>query len=272
VRVLSVIASANTSISGRFPGVTNGAIVRTNKIHDLRRGRHRRCLRHPRHLFDCDRGQGPHAGIRVPRLPVRRRQRGGDLCDRELLFRTLAGTHAADRRRQAELQYGPGEVRHRGVGVLGDRRIHRRAVDRARTRLSDAQSRPLVPFFRSPAPAAHFGRHLCVRRQRPDRHLHVCCAAHLPRAHGGRHRAVVCRPRLQLLHRHRRHRLSARHHAIEGICRTGMVRRFVADDRVGGLSAGLSRHHHAAHRTAHLCRQLVLSRLHSDHRRSAPRQ
>ena len=35
---------------------------------------------------------------------------------------------------------------------------------------------------------------------------------------------------------------------------------------------GLSRHHHAAQRAAHLRRELVLSRLHPDHRRAASRQ
>ena len=97
-------------------------------------------------------------------------------------------------------------------------------------------------------------------------------AADLPRAARRRPRAVVRRARLQFLHRHRRHRLSARHHAVEGIRRAGMVRRPVAHRRVGRLSAGLSRHHHAAHRAAHLCRQLVLSRLHPHHRGAASRQ
>ena len=41
---------------------------------------------------------------------------------------------------------------------------------------------------------------------------------------------------------------------------------------VGGLFAGLSRNHHAAHRAAHLRRQLVLSRLHRHHRGPASRQ
>ncbi len=93
-----------------------------------------------------------------------------------------------------------------------------------------------------------------------------------PRAAGRRSVAVVRRARLQLLHRHRRHRLSARHHPVQGIRRAGMVRRPVADGRVGRLPAGVPRHHDAAHRAAHLRRQLVLSRLHPHHRGAAPRQ
>ena len=46
----------------------------------------------------------------------------------------------------------------------------------------------------------------------------------------------------------------------------------LADRRVGRLLPGLPRHHHAAHRAAHLRRQLVLSRLHPHHRGAAPRQ
>jgi len=256
----------------RSRGVSNGPSARATKIHDPRRRRHRRCLVCPRHSVRCDRGQGLHARIRVSRLSVRGRKRGGHFRDCEPLFRTLARTRAARHRRQAELQCGAGEVRHRGVGVLGHRRIYSRAVDRARARLSGAQSRPFLPVVRPAAAAAHLGGDFRLRRQRSHRHLHVCRAAHQSRAHGRRHRALVCRYRLQLLHRHRRHRLSARHNAGEGICRARMVCRPVAHHRVGGLSLGFSRHHHAAHRAAHLCRQLVLSRLHSDHRGPASRQ
>ena len=130
---------------------------------------------------------------------------------------------------------------------------------------------PWITFGPSAA-AAHIGGDLRLRRQRADRNVVLCRAAHLPRAAGRRHRALVRRARLQLLHRHCRHRLSARHHAVQGIRRAGMVFRPVPDGRVGGLFPGLSWHHHAARRAAHLRRQLVLSCLHSHHRGAASRQ
>src|ERR1039458_1669268 len=99
------------------------------------------------------------------------------------------------------------------------------------------------------------------------------CRAHEPpRAARRRPGALVRRARLQFLHSHCRHRLSARHHPVERICRAGMVRRSLADHRVGDLFPGLPRHHHSPHRAAYLRRQLVLSRLHSDHRGAASRQ
>ena len=146
------------------------------------------------------------------------------------------------------------------------------ALYRVRTGVSASQFRPAMGQFRAAAAAAHLGRDLRLRRQRADRHLVLCRAAHLPRAARRRYRALVRRARLQLLHRHRRHRLSARHHPVEGICRAGMVRRPVPDRRLGDLFPRLSRHHHAAQGAAHLRRQLVLSRLHPHHRRAASRQ
>ena len=179
---------------------------------------------------------------------------------------------AADDRGQAQLQYGPGQVRDRRWRVLGGRRLQRRRLYRARTGISGAEFRSAMDQLRPPAAAAHLGGHLRLRRQRADRHVVLCRAAHLPRAARRRSGALVRRARLQFLHRHRRHRLSARHHAVEGICRARMVRRSLADRRLGHLSAGLPRHDLAAHRAAHLRRQLVLSRLHRHHRRAASRQ
>ena len=121
-------------------------------------------------------------------------------------------------------------------------------------------------------PLAHLGGHIRVWRQRADRHVVLCGAADLPGAARGRSRAVVRRARLQFLYCDRRHRLSARYYPIEGIRRARMVFRSLAYHRVGRVSARLSRHHYAANRAAHLCRQLVLSRLHSHHRGPASRQ
>ena len=102
-----------------------------------------------------------------------------------------------------------------------------------------AQFRPAVDQLRPAAAAAHLGGDLRVRRQRADRDLVLCRAEDLPRAARRRSRALVRRRRLQLLHPDRRHRLSARRHPIQGICRAGMVRRSLADHRLGDLSAGL---------------------------------
>ena len=77
---------------------------------------------------------------------------------------------------------------------------------------------------------------------------------------------------LPALHRAGRHRLSARRHPVEGVRRARMVRRSLADHRLGRLSPRLRRHARAAPRAAHLRRQLVLSRLHRHHRHAAHRQ
>ena len=242
-RVLSVIASANTSISGRFPGVTNGPIVRTNKIHDLRRGRHRRCLRHPRHLVRfviAAKAYTPEYAFHAYLFAAGSVAAVFAIVNR--YFDRPAGPAPLTIDGKPNYNMGPVKFATVAVGVLGHRRLHRRALDRARARLSGAQFRPAVAIVRPHAAAAHLGGDLRLRRQRADRDLVLCRAAHLPRAHGRRHRALVRRARLQLLHRHRRHRLSARHHPVEGICRAGMVCRSLADRRVGRLSAGLPRH------------------------------
>ena len=135
-----------------------------------------------------------------------------------------------------------------------------------------AQFRPAVDQFRPPAAAAHLGGDLRVRRQCAARDLVLRRAEDLPRAPRRRARAVVRRSRLQLLHRDRRHRLSARRHPVEGICRAGMVCRSVAHHRLGRLSAGVPGDADQAQGTAHLRRQLVLSRLHRHHRGAASRQ
>ena len=52
----------------------------------------------------------------------------------------------------------------------------------------------------------------------------------------------------QLLHRGRRHGLPSRRHAEQGICRARVVRRPVADGRLGHLPAGVPRHARASAR------------------------
>ena len=76
---------------------------------------------------------------------------------------------------------------------------------------------------------------------------------------------------LPALHRDGRHRLRARRHPGQGIRRARVVRRPLADDRLGRLPAGLPRHAGAAQGAAHLRRQLVLPGLHR-HRRDAARR
>ena len=119
--------------------------------------------------------------------------------------------------------------------VVGD--VHRLAAG-----LSRAQPRPAVDQLRPPAAAAHLGRDLRLRRQRAARHLVLRRAAHLPRAPRRPLGALVRGLGLSAVHRHRRHRLPARHHPGQGVRRARVVRRPVADDRLGRLPAGVPRH------------------------------
>ena len=210
--------------------------------------------------------------LRLPRVAGIRRQPVGGLCDRKPVFRPPGSAAAAGNQRPAQLQYGPDQIRGGDVGILGYRRICGRAADRSAARVARAQLRSAMDQLWPAAAAAYVGGHLCLWRQRPDRDLVLRRSEDLPRASGGRPRALVRRHRLQFLHPGRGHRLPARRDAIEGICRAGVVRRSVADHCLGGLSAGLPGDHHQAQRTAHLRRQLVLSRLHRHHRRASSRQ
>ena len=156
--------------------------------------------------------------------------------------------------------------------VLGHRRLRRRRRHRLAVGLSRTQPRPAVDQLRPAAAAAHLGRDLRLRRQRAAGDLVLRRAAHVPCASCRPLGALVRDLGLSALHRYCRHRLSARHHARQGVRRARMVRRSVADDRVGRLSAGVPRHAGAAQGAAHLRRQLVLSRLHRHRRHAAHRQ
>ena len=74
-------------------------------------------------------------------------------------------------------------------------------------------------------------------------------AAHLPRAPVRRQARLVRLLGLPALHRARRDRLPARHHPEPRIRRARMVRRHLADDRLGRLSARLPRHDRASARS-----------------------
>ena len=153
------------------------------------------------------------------------------------------------------------------AAFLGRRR------DRRPARLAATELRQRAPDLRPPAPAPHLGGDLRLRRHRADRHRLPCRAAHLPRPPVRRRAARLVRAAgLPVLHRRRGDRLPARHHPEQGIRRARMVRRPVADDRLGGLPDRLSRHGAEARGAAHLRRQLVLSRLHHHHRDAAHRQ
>ena len=214
---------------------SNDSIARRTEIHDA--GRRRLGGRHDRACvpFHRSRRQSLHAGICVPRLSVRRGQRRFGVRHHQSLFRAQRRADAARDRRQAELQYGAGQAGDAALGFLGHRRHDGRTLDRARARLSGAQFRPGLHFFRASASPAHLGGDLRVRRQCAVGDVVLCRAAHLPRAARRRSGAVVRRSRLQFLHRHRRYRLSARHHPVQGICRAGMVCRPVADHRLGRI-------------------------------------
>ena len=139
-------------------------------------------------------------------------------------------------------------------------------------RLAGAQFRPAMDQLRPAAAAAYIRGGVRIRRQCADRDIVLCRSKDLQGPSRRRSRALVCRARLQFLHFDCRHRLPARGHAIKGIRRTGMVRRPLADDRLGHLSAGVPDDAGQAQGTAHLRRKLVLPRLHHYDRSAAPRQ
>ncbi len=121
-------------------------------------------------------------------------------------------------------------------------------------------------------PAAHLGGDLRLRRQRPALHQLLRRPAHLPRPPGARQSRLVRLLGLPALHRAGRHRLSPRRHRGPRICRTRMVRRHLDHGGLGRLFPGLLRHPAEAQGTPHLRGQLVLPRLHRDHRDAAHRQ
>ena len=129
--------------------------------------------------------------------------------------------------------YGPIKFATRRFDGLGHRRLHGRPDRRAGAGLPGAELRSVLHQFRSPASAAHLGGDLRLRRQRAAGDVVLRGPAHQPRAARRRHRALVRGPGLQLLHPDRRHGLPARHHAGQGIRRAGVVRRPVADGRLG---------------------------------------
>ena len=142
----------------------------------------------------------------------------------------------------SELRGRTDQGRHHRRRHLGHCRLRGRRPARLAARVSRAQPRPAVDELRPPAAAAHLGRDLRLRRQRPARHLVLRRAAHLPRPPRRPLGALVRGVGLPALHRHRRHRLPARHHPGQGVRRARVVRRPVADDRLGRLPAGLPRH------------------------------
>ncbi len=159
--------------------------------------------------------------------------------------------------------------RHR---VLGARRLPGRRHHRLAARLSGAQSRSALDELRTLASAAYLGRHLRLRRQRaasPPRSM--SCSAPAVRGSRGAGRPGSCSGATSCSSCWR-HRLSARRHASEGICRARMVRRPLADHRLGRLFPRLRRHARQKARAAHLRGELVLSRLHRHHRHAAHRQ
>ena len=172
---------------------------------------------------------------------------GGHLRHLPALFGAVGGDAARDRR-QAQLQFRARQILHPRGAVLGRGGHGGGHLHRLRARLSLAQHRALVQL-RPPAAAAHLGGDLRLRRQRAARDLVLCRAAHLPRPPRRRSRAVVRRARLQHVHRARRDGLPARRHRRQGIRRAGMVRRPVADHRLGHLSAGLPRRRFGAARS-----------------------
>ena len=117
--------------------------------------------------------------------------------------------------------------------------------------LARAQLRSAVDQLRPPAAAAHLGGDLRLRRQRADRapRFYVVQRTCRARLFGGELAPWFVVLGLPVLHRDRRHRLPAGHHPGQGIRRAGMVRRPLADHRLGRLPARLPRHDHASARS-----------------------
>ena len=136
-------------------------------------------------------------------------------------------------------------------------------------RLPRAQPRPALDHVRPAPPAAHLGGDLRLRRQCADHDVVLRRPAHHRRTAMGRQPRLVRLLGLPGLHRARRDRLPRRHHPVARIRRAGMVRRPLADHRLGRLSRRLPRHAPQAQGAAHLRRQLVLPRLHRHHRDAA---
>ncbi len=157
--------------------------------------------------------------------------------------------------------------RHRllGRGGLPGRHLHRLPA-----RLPGAEPGPALDHLRPAAAAAHLGGDLRLRRQRADLHLVLRRAAHLRGAALGRQPGLVRVLGLPAVHRAGRDRLSAGRHPVQGIRRARVVRRPLADHRLGRLPGGLPGHHDQAQRAAHLRRQLVPAELHR-HRGDAAR-
>ena len=91
--------------------------------------------------------------------------------------------------------YNLGPIRFASLAavVWGIAGFTRRTLYRARARLSGAQFRSFFHQFRPPAAAAYISGDFRLRRQRADRDIVLCRAAHMPRAARGRSRALVRR-------------------------------------------------------------------------------
>jgi hypothetical protein len=118
----------------------------------------------------------------------------------------------------------------------------------------------------------HIRRHPRIRRERAAGDFLLRCAANLSHAPRRPLDAMVRGVGLPALHRHRRHRLSARRDAKQGVCGAGRVRGLAADRRLGRLPAGLPRHSGPPQGAAYLRRQLVLPRIHRHDCDAASRQ
>ena len=174
------------------------------------------------------------------------------------------------------LRHELGYMRRRGPrrrdrnGLLGRRRVSGRRHDRLPAGVSGAEFRVaqgygnfgrLRPLHTSAVIFAFGGNALIC-------HLVLRRPAHQRRAALGRQPGLVRVLGLSAVHRAGGDRLSAGRHPVQGICRTGMVCRPLADHRLGRLSRGFPGHDHQAERAAYLRGELVLPVVHR-HRRDA---
>ncbi len=195
-------------------GLRHDATDCFQQIDDIRRGWHRAGF--------CRAGRVVASWW--PRKPIRRNMRSTPICSRPPAWRRCSRSSTAITTGRTELpplsvdgkpnyNLGPIKFATRRIDVLGHRRLRGRSAGRRCSSRFRSLNFDLPWIVVRPYPsAAYLGGDLRLRRQRADRDVVLCRAAYLPRAPRRRHRAVVRRAGLQLLHPDRRHRLSARHH------------------------------------------------------------
>ncbi len=154
-----------------------------------------------------------------------------------------------------------------GCARHGPRRIHRRSAG-----VAAAELRPALDQLRPAATDSHQSGDLRLRWRRAvrlvllHRSAHQPCPADLRSAGGAGFLGLAGSLRGNA------DQLRAGLHHVQGIRRDGVADRTLGDADLGALRLSVLRHHRPPAHPAHLCRQLVLRRLHHRHRHGAHHQ